>query len=99
MLQVLVAFFDSRPGVVEEVLQIRRNQQYRIGWAVVEQGRCFLKEQRQVVFNATVSNAVRDVTVDPGFTRLPFESFPVSPSKQANSILIERDFSCRQDIK
>ena len=59
-----VAFLNIAPRRREDVLDVRRRSDDGILREVVEEGRRIVEEQRQVVLDPAVSDAVRDLAVD-----------------------------------
>ena len=86
------------PGVVENLHVICRREQDRSFRQVVEQRRGRIKEQRQIIFDATVRNAVGNFPVHTRPRWLAFEALAIAFAESFYTFSVERYLPGRQNI-
>ena len=100
--RVEAAQFEALAGFRVKLLEQRlvpgREYEHAAVRQVVDQRRGLVEEQRQVILDAAVGDAVGDVAIDPGLRRLAFETLAVAVAEVADGRSIERHLARRQDL-
>ena len=69
----------------------------RILGQVVENARCAVKKERQVIFDAGTGDAGRDIFVDAGFGRVALETLAEGLAEMRAALVVHREFAGRQE--
>ncbi|MNQ31127.1 hypothetical protein D3C85_444920 [compost metagenome] len=101
-LEVAPAFFIAIARVVPEVLgglfHARQGKYLGVLWQVVEQGRGFFEEQRQVILDTGRGDAGGQVLVDRAAAEVDVEALAETSAKVRDRLLLQRKLAGRQQL-
>ena len=84
------------PEMLKNRFQIAMQHDRRSTAEIIENGSGFLKEQRQVVFDACGGNTMANILVNPALGRVAIEELTPATAKARPGRLIHREFPARQ---
>ena len=87
--------FDVKP--FEKVLQSHRCEHDAVIGQVIGERRRRVEEERQIVLDTAMCDAVRYLAIDARLARLAFETLPIATPKTAHGVCVERHFARRKN--